>query len=240
MLLASLSLMGVPPFSGFWSKDLVLSVVLRADPAAFYVALATASITAFYTVRMVGRTFLGKESDVVREKAEAHEIHEADPVMLAPYAVLAVLSLVLGLIGPWLEHSLGSALSLAKEAGDPSWEVSAASIIALLAGVAPAYLFYVEGREVPSLKALERLRGFLLRRLFINAAYYKLFALPTLKLGKGTLRMEAGVSSMLWRVATGSLRLADAVRRLHTGVLNWNILLWVVGGVALLLLALFG
>ncbi|RLE96266.1 MAG: NADH-quinone oxidoreductase subunit L [Thermoprotei archaeon] len=240
VLLASLSLMGVPPLSGFWSKDLVLSVVLRADPAAFCVALATAGITAFYTVRMVGRTFLGEESEVVREKAEAHEIHEADPVMLAPYAVLAVLSLALGLAGPWLEHELSSALSLSGGAGDPSWEVTAASIIVLLAGVAPAYLLYVKGREAPSLKILERLRELLLRRLYINAAYYKLFALPTLKLGRGALRVEAGMTSTLWRVAVGSLKLADAVRRLHTGVLNWNVLLWVVGGVVLLLLALFG
>ncbi|RLF05790.1 MAG: NADH-quinone oxidoreductase subunit L, partial [Thermoprotei archaeon] len=239
MILASLSLMGVPPFSGFWSKDAILSVLLEADPVAFILALATAALTAFYTVRMMGCVFLGGESELVRRKARSHELHEADAIMYVPYMTLAIMSLLLGPMMPSLEHYLSEAVAVTpynKPVNEPM--VPLLSVIALLSGLAPAYLIYVRGYKVPLWRALEEFRRLLLRRLYINAFYYEAFVVSTLKLSNIARSAELMVNASLSWLPKVSMSLADSVRKLHTGVLNWNIVMWIVGGVAILLLLL--
>ena len=79
-VIGGLSLAGVPPFAGFFSKDEVLAYV--ADRGDWHVALVvvgyiTAFITAFYTFRMIFRVFFGEPSPEARELEEGH-LHHAD------------------------------------------------------------------------------------------------------------------------------------------------------------------
>src|SRR6266566_128570 len=68
MLLAGLSLMGIPPFSGFWTKDAILSAAFQGGQYILYaIGLGTVLLTAFYTTRMLGITFAGKPSSNVEE-----------------------------------------------------------------------------------------------------------------------------------------------------------------------------
>src|SRR2546428_12515090 len=63
MLIAGLSLMGIPPLSGFWTKDAVLSARFEANQYLLYgLGIATVLLTGFYTMRMLGMTFSGKPS----------------------------------------------------------------------------------------------------------------------------------------------------------------------------------
>src|SRR5579884_1537027 len=59
MTIASLSLAGLPPFSGFWSKDEILGAALARNPILFVLALATVGMTAFYMFRVIFLTFSG-------------------------------------------------------------------------------------------------------------------------------------------------------------------------------------
>jgi NADH-quinone oxidoreductase subunit L len=124
MTLTAFSLMGVPIlFSGFWSKDLVLeSTLLAGQPILFALAAITAAITAFYSVRMLSLTFLGKKSKHIHElEHEGHHVHEAPKVMWIPYSILAVATVLFGIgaitllplggFGGWLEHTFESYLS---------------------------------------------------------------------------------------------------------------------------------
>lgn len=124
MTLTAFSLMGVPIlFSGFWSKDLVLeSTLLAGQPILFALAAITAAITAFYSVRMLSLTFLGKKSKHIHElEHEGHHVHEAPKVMWMPYSILAVATVLFGIgaitllpsggFGGWLEHTFESYLS---------------------------------------------------------------------------------------------------------------------------------
>src|SRR3989449_2545995 len=83
MLLAGLSLIGIPPFSGFWTKDSILSSAFQSSQFVFYgIGLATALLTAFYTTRMLGITFAGKSSSHVDGLAEEGKpVHEAGLIM---------------------------------------------------------------------------------------------------------------------------------------------------------------
>ncbi|RLE71154.1 MAG: hypothetical protein DRJ43_00305, partial [Thermoprotei archaeon] len=265
MVLASMSLAGVPPFSGFWSKDLVLSSLMGASSAAFILALLTASLTAFYTTRMLGLTFLGEESENVKEKR--HELHEADLTMLAPYLILAIASLLLGLAAPSVEHFFIHMMHVhgVEEHEGGSVLIPLLSIVALVAGAAPASLMYVKRSISPPRGGVaEVIRGLLVRRLYINALYYRVFVNSTLKFGHSTwvldklldkiysvylvrlvMRLgrlareaESGIDATIYRVSSAAMGLAEAVRKMNTGVLNYNIVMWLLGGLLVILLAM--
>src|SRR5206468_12470017 len=89
MTAAALAIAGVPPLSGFFSKDEILYSAFagaNARPILGVVGLVAAALTAYYTGRLVCLTFLG-ESRVSPEAA--HHLHESPPVMTVPLAVLA-------------------------------------------------------------------------------------------------------------------------------------------------------
>jgi NADH-quinone oxidoreductase subunit L len=117
-LIAAASLSGIPPLSGFWSKDTVLGVVWGTGQwGLFAVGAATAGITAFYTFRMVGLIFYGKmggeqgasppippspPSPQGDHNHHDDEPHETSPLGWVPYAILGGMTVLIGLLAPLL------------------------------------------------------------------------------------------------------------------------------------------
>ncbi len=91
MMCAAVAIAGVPPFSGFFSKDAILLAAYHHAPWMYWVGVVTAGMTAFYVFRAMFMTFFGKY------RGHEHP-HESPPVMWIPLAVLAALSLVGGLL----------------------------------------------------------------------------------------------------------------------------------------------
>ncbi len=85
-LIASLSIAGIWPLAGFWSKDEILASALENQPVLFYLAMITVFMTAFYMFRVVFLTFGGKYRGSIRP-------HESPSVMVIPMVVLAVLAI---------------------------------------------------------------------------------------------------------------------------------------------------
>src|SRR5919205_833071 len=174
MLLASLSLAGAPLFtSGFWSKDAIFASVLESGYAfstpLFIIAVVVAVMTAFYTFRMIGMAFFGKESRHIEEmEHRGHHVHEAGARMWVPYAILAIASIAIGVIGFLFEAQIHDLLSrylaesfgiqgregseeapatIAPE-GDRTWfglnpTAAIASFGAFAIGGALGYIFYI-------------------------------------------------------------------------------------------------
>src|SRR3990172_3481968 len=96
MWAAGLALMGAPFITtGFWSKDAIFAAVYESGNTwalpIFIIAVLTAVITAFYTTRMIGMVFFGKNSKHIEKmESEGHHIHEAPKSMWIPYGILAV------------------------------------------------------------------------------------------------------------------------------------------------------
>ncbi|MEM3073295.1 MAG: proton-conducting transporter membrane subunit [Nitrososphaerales archaeon] len=199
MLLASASLAGVPPLSGFWSKDAVLASVLEAHtpyaPILFALSVATAMLTVFYTFRMLGLVFFGEKGKLglehkhgLHEEAE-HHLGEAPKVMWLPYTILAVASLVIGLAGPFVETSLHNSLEhylheYGFEAAHKGFELNLAavggSLAALAVGLPLSYSIYIARRLdaakiVNSSKLLRAIYIFLENRWYLNTLYYAIF-----------------------------------------------------------------
>ncbi len=181
MLLASLSLAGLPPFMGFWTKDTVLHAAHEAHAqVAFMLGFITALLTAAYTMRMVLRVFLYEPSNHVAK----HPPHEAGKLMLVPYALLAVISLAGGALWPKLEEGFAEVLS-EKTLGlgtplhlEPSVSLMAASVGMVVAGLGVSFYVYhilvAKPMEfISRIPILYKLHTFLYDRWFINAIYYR-------------------------------------------------------------------
>jgi NADH-quinone oxidoreductase subunit L len=99
-LIAALSLSGVFPLSGFWSKDAILLTAQRAHPWLVWLLLAGATMTAGYVFRLYVRCFEGET-----HHQGGHHPHESPGIMVAPMALLAVGAIGAGLAGsPWFHH----------------------------------------------------------------------------------------------------------------------------------------
>lgn len=95
-LLACLAIAGIPPFSGFFSKDEILMAAYAKNPVYYFVGLAGALMTAFYMFRLYAMTFLGNFRGTHEQE---HHLHESPSAMTIPLIVLAVLSVIGGFVG---------------------------------------------------------------------------------------------------------------------------------------------
>ena len=111
-LIGCIAISGIPPFSGFFSKDEILSAAYAKDPLYYWLGVAGAMMTAFYMFRLYATTFLGSFRGTEDQK---HHLHESPAAMTIPLMVLAVLSIAGGFLGipevfapnaHWLEHFL--------------------------------------------------------------------------------------------------------------------------------------
>ncbi|MDW0308527.1 MAG: NADH-quinone oxidoreductase subunit L [Nitrososphaeraceae archaeon] len=120
MMMAGLSLAAAPFItSGFWSKDAIIASVLESGYqyswALFAIAIIVSFMTAFYTFRMLGMTFFGNKSKFIQENESNHHVHEVGAIMWVPFAILAIASIAVGLIGFAFEHQLHEMFSLYLE-----------------------------------------------------------------------------------------------------------------------------
>jgi NADH-quinone oxidoreductase subunit L len=197
MMLAALSLAGAPLFtSGFWSKDAIFAAILESGYTyswpLFAMAVIVAVMTAFYTMRMIGMSFFGNKSKHLEEmEHKGHHVHEVGPVMWVPFAILAVATIAVGVIGfvfegqlhelfsEYLKDSFG--IATAPEAAGRTFlnlnpTAAIASVGAFAIGGGLGFLFYIARKADP--EAIGRnivTRGiwkFLYNRWYLNTALY--------------------------------------------------------------------
>jgi NADH-quinone oxidoreductase subunit L len=238
-LVGALSLAGLVPLAGFWSKDEILTSAWDDNVLLFAIAMAVVFMTAFYTFRMVFMTFEGeykggeRAGDASHEPSEGHgEPHESPWVMAAPLAILAVPAAIAGFINlPWgfggqLEHLLEGALPAA--AADQlhhsafSLPIAAASTALALAGIALAYAIY--RAEAISAESLRRAFGPV--HTLIENKYYvdRLYEDVIVRRGLYAFACAAGqwfdthvVDAAVNGSATATRRLGDGLRWVQAG-----------------------
>jgi len=187
MLIATLAIAALPPFSGFFSKDLILEAAYESGHFWLWLlGVITAGLTSFYMFRLIFMTFFG-ESRVDADKE--HHIHESPAVMTIPLIALAILATVGGWVG--LPDGLlwGNAfvrfLDPAVGAFKPAFEASALSLsgIAFLvsaAGIVLAYVFYIRLPGIPMLLTwrLKEPFNLLLNKYYIDELYNLIVTRP--------------------------------------------------------------
>src|SRR3954470_2318955 len=153
-LIGTLALIGCPPFSGFFSKDIILALAYEKNPAIFGVALFTAFLTAFYMLRLVLVVFFGQP-----RSEEAQAGRESPLVMTGPLIILAVLAAFAG-----FDFFVGQFLPLPPE-NEAGHFISLLATGTMLAGVALAFVVYHKRESDPVDLAIFR------RRFYFDELY---------------------------------------------------------------------
>jgi NADH-quinone oxidoreductase subunit L len=187
MFIATLAIAAVPPFSGYFSKDLILEAAYDSGHSwLWFLGVITAGLTSFYMFRLIFMTFFG-ESRVDSEKE--HHLHESPAVMTIPLIILAILATVGGWVnlpdGLLWGNAFVRFLAPAVGAFKPIVEASLTSLslvasIASALGIALAYLFYLRLPGIPMLLAwrLQDLYNLLLNKYYIDQLYNFIITRP--------------------------------------------------------------
>jgi NADH-quinone oxidoreductase subunit L len=256
MSIATLAIAGIPPLAGFWSKDEILWKAYQVSPAYWAIGVVTAFITSFYMFRLWYMTFFG---DYHGAQVDAHghgphghdahghgEPHESPMVMLVPLMILAVLSLVGGLVG-WgnhFEHFLAPVFGAGEataEAGSRVTEWLLMGVSGAVAGLGwwLAYLLYYQRPELPQKIAdsLGDLYQTVVHKYYIDEIYAAVFVKPlvdgsTRILWQGVDRkvIDAAVNDS----ADGARQVSDEVRHMQSGNIR-SYAGWIAAGSAVVI-----
>ncbi|MBB4911274.1 NADH-quinone oxidoreductase subunit L [Actinophytocola algeriensis] len=229
--LGYLALIGIPPFSGFFSKDAIIEAAFGAEGWRGWVfggaALLGAFLTAFYMTRLMFMTFFGKKrwEELKSEDGRDYHPHEAKPVMWVPMAVLAIGSIGAGWffssgerLAAWLSPTLGE-LQEAEHTAIPHSLVPILTVVLSVLGVLLAWLV-VGRRDVPVVKPepvsfpVRAAR----RDLYGNALNEALVARPGTWLTRALVYVDnKGVDGLVNGIAAGFGGSSGRLRRMQTG-----------------------
>jgi NADH-quinone oxidoreductase subunit L len=182
-IVASLSISGIFPLSGFWSKDEILSVASHYhNPIFLIVGTLVAGMTSFYMFRLCFVTFFGKP----RDQHKFDHAHESPKVMTIPLIVLAVLAVIAGWVGiPWLKHGY-SAFVYHHEPhhAEPNFILMIISTLVALTGIYLAYaMYYKASISADKLKAkFSFIYKVLYNKYYFDELYHAIIISPILKL----------------------------------------------------------
>ncbi|HZD87420.1 MAG TPA: NADH-quinone oxidoreductase subunit L [Gaiellaceae bacterium] len=248
-LAGALALVGIPPFSGFFSKDSIVAAAAALGTWYGWIfwacGVAGALLTGLYTFRLWFLVFPGEPSAFVRE-----HFHRSGPIgegaltMLVPVGVLAVLATG----GGWLQWApkwhpftdwLASAaptLAIAEPSSTQEYFTSAATVIAGVVGIAIAWAVYSERRiAIPHAPFLRRT---LEHKFWFDELYAAIFYKPAELVAAGLRRefeepvvLQTGTDLGETTLAAGGL-----MRRIQTGLLRTYVL-FLAGGAAAVVLA---
>ncbi|NKR45889.1 NADH-quinone oxidoreductase subunit L [Rhodococcus hoagii] len=248
--LGYLAIIGIPPFSGFFSKDKIIEAAFGSGgiggTALGTVALIGAGLTAFYMTRVMLMTFFGER----RWNPGAHP-HESPGVMTVPMIVLAVGSVAAGgllAVGGTLEHWLEpvwTEFGGATEHGElavPVWVVTAVTLAVVLIGAGIAYRQYgtrpvpvVAPAQVSAVTVAAR------RDLYGDEVDEAVFMRPGQRLVRGlTVVEDKGIDGATGGVGAVLGLLSVALRRLQTGFVRSYALYMFVGAAFVVAAALVG
>ncbi len=233
MWIGSLALAGVPFFSGFFSKDIILESAFAAETGlghyAFAAGIAAAILTALYSWRLIILTFHGKPR--ADEKVMAH-VHESPAIMTVPLILLAVGAIVAGylllpMVGTHSDFWGTSILVLPHHhalegAHHVAFWVKALPTIVAVIGILAAYFLYMTKPQLPAMLA-ERLRPlylFSLNKWYFDELYDFVFVRPAKYIGHGLWKQgDGGVIDGIGPdgIAAAATAIARRVIKLQSG-----------------------
>jgi NADH-quinone oxidoreductase subunit L len=243
-LIGGLALTGIPPLSGFFSKDAILASALAAGTYGqilFVAGVIGAFLTGLYTFRMIFIVFGGEPSAYAREHLHRPERTEPWVWMACSVAVLSVLSVVGGWVqiaGVW--HPFSNFLkptveSLVEPTGTQEVVASVVALALGLLGIGVAWAAYsARTLRIPQATAV---RAVLEHKLYFDELYDAIFYRPTVLLARGLRDGFEGpvILGSITGIASGARRLAGDLSDVQTGLVR-TYALAIAGGVTVLAL----
>lgn len=268
-IIAAIAIAGVPPFSGFWSKDEILSEALNnGHPILFSVGLLTSLLTSFYMFRLIFLALFGSE------RSQLHA-HESPKVMTVPLCILAFFSMFIGLLGsPFTHHAFQN--FIASPGAHHNHEITVnylamgLSILVAFLGIGLAYLFYIRNNKIlaPNVRArFKPLYNVISNKYYFDEIYDFLFIKPAVRLGRisssfdgcvvdGAVNLTASMAVALSKIKAGFDKYvvdglvnlvgmvvqvsSGALRRMQTGLIQNYLLIAFFGIILVIIFKLIG
>ncbi len=247
-----IAIAGIPPFSGFFSKDEILAGAFAKNPVLYIIGLGGALLTAFYMFRLLAMTFMGKFRGT---DEQLHHVHESPSAITVPLIILAFLSMVGGLIGiPEFmmsnSHKLGNFL-------DPIFTSSNSILVKheiphqtewILTGVSTILIF------IASLWAWKKFKNYQLEnseetgfakvlqnKWYVDELYDVIIVKPlkSLSLFLNNVVERSGIDGLVNGVGRGINYGSRQIRLLQSGQVGTYILMMVIGMIVLFIIQMF-
>jgi len=213
MWIGSLALAGVPLFAGYYSKDLILEASYAAHTQvgqfAYWMGIAAAFMTAFYSWRLIFLTFHGKPR---ASKEVMKKVHESPSVMMFPLYILALGAIFAGwwgyefFVGESREAFWGNSIfvlagndTIAAAHHLVGWVKTLPTVIGGF-GIVLAYIFYIKATKIPKIlaKSFNNLYEFLYNKWYFDELYNAIVIVPSFFIGK-----------KLWKI--GDVKIIDGL-----------------------------
>lgn len=251
MLIGTIAISGIPPLSGFFSKDEILAYAFGNNTILWVLGVIGAMFTAFYMFRMLFLTFFGKFRGT---EQQANHLHESPSTMTVPLIVLAVLSVVGGVLNlpsalggnHWLANFLDPVFAagnarVGATVPDHSTEyilMGVSAVVAIVMAVM-AYNKYVKNTHVPVADDGERtpLAKLSYNKFYVDELYDAVVVKPLNRLSVFFYRVvDRSIIDGIVNILGGSpAESGKGIRLLQTGNVGFYIFGMVIGVIALLI-----
>ncbi|HMU09114.1 MAG TPA: NADH-quinone oxidoreductase subunit L [Ferruginibacter sp.] len=252
-LLGCLAIAGMPPFSGFFSKDEILAAAFAKNPLLWGVGVLGAIMTAFYMFRLYAMTFLGKFRGTHEQE---HHLHESPKAITIPLIILAILSVIGGWIGipeifmhggHRLEEFLapvfaqGNAITVKQSALSHSKEYMLMGISVALALGALLYAWNKFSKYQKTGKEETGLGKVLENKWYVDELYDSIIVKPVLAIGKyfNNVVEKKGIDGFVNGIGKAVNYSSRQIRLLQSGQVGAYVLMMVLGILILFIVQLF-
>ena len=254
-LVGTIAISGIPPFSGFFSKDEILAHAFQVNPIFWVLGVLGSMMTTFYMFRLFYLTFMGTFRGTEDQK---HHLHESPKTMTIPLVVLAVLAILAGFIGiphvlggnHWLEHFLAPVFKQSeiyahghKLTHSTEYVLMGVTVTITILMILFARNKFVSKGFVPADDSVKQ--GFIPRLLankyFVDEFYNAIIVKPLNGLASFTYKFLElkGVDAIVNGVGKLVVFISGQARKLQTGNTGFYIFAMVIGILVILALNLF-
>jgi NADH-quinone oxidoreductase subunit L len=244
-LAGCIAIAGIPPFSGFFSKDEILVHAFAANPVYYVIGLAGALMTAFYMFRLYAMTFRGTFRGTHEQE---HHLHEGPWQMTMPLVVLAVLAIVAGFVGipelfaadaHKLEHYLAPVFKASTDIAEAHHVSHSTEYILLAVSIAliVVSILYALNRfsKKPETGEAEGFGKVLANKWYVDELYNSIVTKPLNGLGAFTNRFieKSGIDGIVNGVGKSVQWGGRQLRLMQSGQVG-SYVLWMVLGILIL------
>ena len=188
MFIGTIAISGIPPFSGFFSKDEILAHAYEHNKVLWLLGMIASMLTAFYMFRLLFLTFFGKFRGT---HAQEHHLHESPSSMTVPLMVLAALSVLGGLLGlpefwhmpNWMHHNLESVIKRPAYSTlhhETEWMLMGLAVLGAVAAIYFTYMLFMKYKVLPAEKEgqLKPWQKLIYNKYYVDEIYDMLFRKP--------------------------------------------------------------
>ncbi|WP_330442317.1 NADH-quinone oxidoreductase subunit L [Flavobacterium sp. C4GT6] len=234
-LISTLAISGLPPFSGFFSKDEILMTAFHHNKPLWVIGSVASIMTAFYMFRLLYLTFY---KDFRGTEEQKKHLHESPGLITFPLIVLAILALVGGAISlpgnSWLNEYLAPVIAKQSEhhhMGTTEYMLMGVAIIGAFIGIGLAYAKYIKQSAVPSQDS--EITGFakvLYNKFYVDEIYTALIVKPIYALGSFFKNaIEVAISGFIFGLGKLANVLGTEGKTLQNGSIGFYLFAFVLG-----------